>query len=153
MKKKIDVHQVAEVQLVYKSPISMSWRPQITGSEDAFKVFLSSWNLEKLDFVEEFKIMLLNRANRVLGVFNVSSGGIAGTVADPKVIFAAAIKSTASGIILCHNHPSGNLSPSLADVQLTKKLKSAGGVLDIGVLDHIILSSEGFYSFADTGLL
>ena len=78
---------------------------------------------------------------------------MAGTIADPKVIFMAAIKSAASGIVLAHNHPSANLKPSQADINLTRKLKSGGDLLDLAVLDHLIISSEGFYSFADEGLL
>jgi DNA repair protein RadC len=93
--------------------------------------------------------MLLNRANKVLGVLEISSGGISGTVADPKLIFAAALKAGASGLILSHNHPSSNLKPSQADISLTKKVKEGGTLLEIFVLDHIIVTSEGYYSFAD----
>ena len=97
--------------------------------------------------------MLLNRANRVLGIIEISTGGISGTVADPKLVFTAALKSAASSIVLAHNHPSGNLSPSQADINLTRKLKSAGESLDIAVVDHIILTSESYFSFADEGLI
>ncbi|WP_423148631.1 JAB domain-containing protein [Rubrolithibacter danxiaensis] len=145
--------QVAEVQLVYKSKIKASDRPKITGSKDAFLVVREHWNLGTLDLVEQFKVMLLNRANRVLGLIEISTGGMSGTIADPKIIFCSAIKAAASGIILIHNHPSGNLKPSEADRQLTRKLKSGGELLDISVLDHLIISSEGYYSFADEGLL
>lgn len=147
------IMQVAEVQLIYKSKVKASLRPKITKSHDAFQVLKSNWNYETIEFIEEFKMLLLNRANRVLGMIDISLGGTAGTVADPKVIFAAAIKSNACGIILAHNHPSGNLNPSQADIDLTKKLKSGGQLLDIGVLDHIILTSEGFYSFTDEGMM
>ncbi|MBL7870526.1 MAG: JAB domain-containing protein, partial [Cyclobacteriaceae bacterium] len=99
------------------------------------------------------KVMLTNRANKVLGIFEVSTGGISGTVADPKLIFAAAIKAAASGIILSHNHPSGNLQPSQADIDLTRKIKEAGRFLEIQLLDHIIITTEGYYSFADEGLI
>ena len=112
-----------------------------------------SWDDEKLEFVEQFKVLLLNRANRVLGVYEVSTGGVSGTVADPKLVFAAAIKSSASAIILAHNHPSGQLKPSDADLKLTQKLKEGGKFLEITVLDHIIVTSEGYYSFADEGVL
>ncbi|QCR24634.1 hypothetical protein C1N53_21265 [Pontibacter sp. SGAir0037] len=97
--------------------------------------------------------MLLNRANRVLGIYETSTGGVAGTVADPKLIFVTALKACSSSILLCHNHPSGNLTPSAADLQLTKKMKQGGELLDIVVLDHIILTSEGYYSMADKGVL
>lgn len=103
--------------------------------------------------LEQFKVVLLSRANKVLGIIQISSGGIAGTVADPKLIFASALKACASSIILAHNHPSGNLGPSQADIQLTRKIKAGGELLDISVLDHVILSSEGYFPFADEGLI
>ena len=95
----------------------------------------------------------MNRNNKVLGIFEASTGGMAGTVADPKLIFSTALKACASYVILSHNHPSGNLKPSQADIALTQKLKQAGSFLEIEVLDHVILSNEGYYSFADEGLL
>ena len=102
---------------------------------------------------EEFWIILLNRANRLIKKEQISSGGISGTVADPKIIFKAALDQYASSIILVHNHPSGNLKPSQADINLTKKMKEAGKLLEIPVLDHIIFSNEGYLSFADEGML
>lgn len=95
----------------------------------------------------------MNRGNRILGIYEVSSGGMAGTVADPKLIFGAALKSAASSVILSHNHPSGQLKPSTADLALAKKISSAGEFLDIAVLDHLIIAANGYYSFADEGLL
>jgi len=145
--------RVAEVQLTYKTNVKASSRPQINKSEDVYMVLKSHWNLETIEFIEEFKLILLNRANRVLGLMSISLGGTAGTIADPKVIFAAAIKCNACGIILVHNHPSGNLTPSESDIKLTLKLKSGGELLDISVLDHLIISSEGYYSFSDEGLI
>lgn len=146
-------YQVAEIQLTYKSNVKPSLRPRISGSKDAYNVLLDSWDDSRLDLIEQFKVLLINRANKVLGIFEVSTGGIAGTVADPKLIFAAAIKGAATGIILAHNHPSGNLTPSQADIDLTRKIKEAGKLLEIQVLDHLILTSEKYYSFADEGLL
>jgi DNA repair protein RadC len=102
---------------------------------------------------EEFWLMYLNRNNRVLGKQPVSSGGLSGTVVDPKLVFKNAIENKASSIILCHNHPSGNLKPSDEDIKLTGQLRDAGKLLDIQVLDHIIVSQDGFFSFADEGLL
>jgi DNA repair protein RadC len=95
--------------------------------------------------------MLLNRQNKVTGIFTVSLGGIAGTVADPKLIFGCALKAAASGIILAHNHPSGCLQASHADIDLTKKLRDGGKLLDIQILDHIIITGEAYFSFADEG--
>ncbi len=98
-------------------------------------------------------MLLLNRYNRILGIFEASSGGVAGTVVDPKIIFVAALKANACSIINSHNHPSGNLQPSGADQDITQKIKLAGQFLDIKLFDHIIISSEGYYSFADEGLI
>jgi DNA repair protein RadC len=146
-------HQVAEIQLSYKSTVKPSQRPRIAGSRDAYNVLLENWDSSKIEFVEQFKVLLLNRANKVLGIFEVSTGCSTGTVADPKLIFAAAIKANACGIILAHNHPSGNLQPSQADIELTRRMKEGGKLLEIQVLDHVIVTSEGYYSFADEGLL
>ncbi len=101
---------------------------------------------------EEFWIILLNRANKVIGKEQISSGGVSGTVVDAKIIFRKALEvAPASSIILCHNHPSGSLKPSQADIDITKKLKQAGETLDISVLDHLIIAENGYYSFADDG--
>lgn len=102
---------------------------------------------------EVFGVLFLNRANKINHFEIVSEGGITGTVADPRVILRKALEQDAVNIILCHNHPSGSLKPSRADEQLTAKIKEAAGYLDIKVLDHIIVSEDGYYSFADEGLL
>ncbi len=102
---------------------------------------------------EEFWIILLNRANVVMKKIQISSGGVAGTVADPKIIFSQALDHKCSSLILVHNHPSGNTKPSAADITLTKKAKEAGLLLDMPVLDHIIFTENDYYSFADEGLL
>lgn len=125
-------------------------RPRVMGSADAYDLLKA----DLLDIPHEaFWIVLLNRANRVIKKHQVSQGGVAGTVADPKIIFKVAIEELASGIILAHNHPSGNLSASQADIDLTKKLKESGKLLDIQVLDHIIVGDKSYFSFADEGLL
>ena len=102
---------------------------------------------------EAFYILLLNRANKVIREIQISEGGFSGTVADPKKIFKMALEQNASAIILCHNHPSGNIKPSDADIKLTHKLKNAGEMLDLPVIDHIILGEENYYSFADENTL
>lgn len=102
---------------------------------------------------EEFHIMCLNRANKVLAIHTISQGGITGTVADPRIIFNKALIDGATGIILCHNHPSGSLQPSLQDIELTKKMKDCGKLLEIQIFDHVIIGGSGYYSFADEGLL
>lgn len=145
--------RVAEVELVYKTKIKASERPKITSSRDIYEVLKQIWDENKMEMQEQFKVILLNRANRVTGVYETSTGGLTGTVADPRLILAAALKSLAVSIILSHNHPSGNLKPSLADEELTQKIKVAASYHDIRVIDHIIISSEGYLSFADEGLL
>jgi len=125
-------------------------RPQIRTSEDAHKII--SHTIKDLEY-EEFWILLLNRSNEVIAKKEISKGGVSGTVVDAKLVFNEALKQLASSIILCHNHPSGNLKPSQADIDLTRKIKAAGKTLDISVLDHLIVSEKGFYSFADEGMM
>ena len=98
-------------------------------------------------------MLFLNRSNKVICIYNVSSGGVTGTVADPKLIFMAALRVNAVSLVLAHNHPSGSLKTSNADEELTQKIKQAGHFLDMKVIDHIILTSESYFSFADEGLL
>ncbi len=122
----------------------------ITGSH-------SAWQLLRRHLVdlnhEEFWILLLSRNNKVIGKELISKGGLSGTVADPKIIFNIALLHQASSIILAHNHPSGNLKPSQQDLDLTKKLRQAGKILEINVIDHLIITDDRFLSFADEGLL
>ncbi len=147
------LYNVAEVELIYKSKVKASNRPQITSSKEAYQVFLKAWDENKIEFVEQFKVWFLNRANKVLGAYEVSTGGITGTVADPRLIFVAALKANCCGIVISHNHPSGNLKPSRQDEELTQKIKQAGQFLDIQLLDHLIITNEGYLPFSDEGLL
>ena len=125
-------------------------RKKITSSADVFEYFTA---LMSDSNYESFYILLLNRANKIIRHVEISEGGISGTVADPKKIFKRALEHNATSIILSHNHPSGSVKPSDADIKLTKKLKSAGEMLDIPVLDHIIIGDEKYYSFADEGII
>lgn len=125
-------------------------REQVTTSKDAAAIIQR--HLADLPH-EEFWILMLNRANKVIGKHPVSQGGIAGTVVDAKMVFKPAVEHSASSVILCHNHPSGNLQPSHEDIKLTKKLQDAGTNLDVKVIDHIIVTDSGYFSFADEGLL
>lgn len=127
-----------------------SQRTVITCSTDIYNTIRP--NLQDLPH-EEFWVVLLNRANVVMRKQPVSTGGVAGTVADPKLIFKHALEQLASSIILVHNHPSGNRNPSAADIALTRKLKEAGQFLDLPILDHLIYTDLGYYSFADEGML
>ena len=147
------VANVAEVELVYRSKVKPSERPQITSSLDAYNIIKLLWEEEKIDLVEQFKVLFLNRANKVLCLYNLSSGGITGTVADQRLIYSAALKVNAVSLILSHNHPSGSLKPSDADRELTLKIKNAGSYFDMKVFDHLIITSETYFSFNDEGLL
>lgn len=143
---------LSEISVNYSPKRKYSEMPKVTCSNDAAEVLRSIWS-DQIEYREEFVILCLNRANKVLGYSKISSGGTTGTVADPKIIFQIALKSNASSIILAHNHPSGNSKPSESDTKLTDKLKNAGQILDIPILDHVILTNESFFSFADEGLL
>ncbi|MDB5013589.1 MAG: repair protein [Daejeonella sp.] len=153
LQNQISMFQVSEINVIYRPKFKASERPAVKTSKDVYNIFYQNWNMNKIELLEQFKIMLLNRANRVLGIYEVSSGGMAGTIADPKLIFSTALKGCASGIMLAHNHPSGNLKPSPQDIELTKKIKMGGKLLEIEVLDHVILTAEGYCSFADEGLM
>jgi len=146
-------YHLAEVELVYKTKVRASERPTISNPDDSYQVLKSIWDQDKMNLLEEFKVMYLNGSNRVIGIYEMSSGGITGTVADPRLILVAALKSLAVSLILAHNHPSGNLKASQADIDLTKKINEAGKFHDIKLLDHIIISSEGYFSFANEGYL
>jgi DNA repair protein RadC len=111
------------------------------------------WDDGKINLVKQFKVLFLNMANKVLCLYHLSTGGITGTIADPRLIYAAALRVNAVSSILCHNHPSGNLKPSGADEELTRKVKQAGTYFDMKVFDHLIITSESYFSFADEGLL
>jgi DNA repair protein RadC len=152
--KSIDITDVSEVILTYKTKVNPKDRSRVTSSKDAYRLLFDSWNKNTIEHVEEFKLLLLNRSNAVLGILSVSKGGISGTVTDIRLIFQGALKTNASGIIICHNHPSGNTLPSESDRKITQKIKEAGNLMDIQLLDHlIILPVEGYYSFADEGVL
>lgn len=147
------LYQLAEIEISYRPKFKAMERPQIDSSDKAYRALVNNWNQDRIDLIEEFKIILLNRRNKVLGIVNISQGGMSQTMADPKIIFAVALKACASGIILSHNHPSGESAPSDADIKLTRKLSEVGVLLDIKVLDHIILCSDGYFSFLDKGML
>jgi DNA repair protein RadC len=125
-------------------------KAKITSSRMAFEVLYPY--VSDLQH-EEFWVVFVDRGNRILGVENVSKGGVDGTLADARLIFRPALQHLASGVILCHNHPSGNVNPSQDDIDLTRKLRIAGKSLEIPVLDHIIIGNADFYSFADNGML
>ncbi|MEM9389282.1 MAG: JAB domain-containing protein [Bacteroidota bacterium] len=148
-----DLSQISQIELVYKRKIKASDRPKVKRSQDAEKLFRQNWNDCNMDLCEEFKILFLDRNNDCMGISSLSKGGVSGTIADPKIIFATALKVRANSIICAHNHPSGCLDPSYADVILTKRLVQVGKYLTLPVNDHLILTREGYYSMTDNGLI
>ena len=150
---KEDLKQVSELKLSYSPKVKPSERAKVTSSREAYNIFLESWDQATIYLTEQCKVMLLNRANKVIGVYTLSTGGTAGSIVDPKMVFSTVLIAPASQIILAHNHPSGNLEPSEQDKKVTRILKNAGDVLDIKVLDHLIISPEGYFSLSDEGLI
>ena len=145
---------ISEVRLVYRTKVKASDRLQVKCSKDAFDIFMENWDLDSIEHIEEFKLMLLTRSNKVLGIASISKGGINGTVTDVRIIMQYAIKANASGIIICHNHPSGNVQPSESDMKITRKIKDSGNLMDVQLLDHLVIVPEGmYYSMADEGII
>jgi DNA repair protein RadC len=144
---------VAEVKLVYHSKVKAANRPKVLTAADAFKILLDQWNKETIELLEEFKVMLLGCNGGLLGIYEVSKGGISATFVDPRLIYAAALKAAATSIILAHNHPSGELKPSRADEILTGKIAEGCKLLELKVNDHLIITPESYFSFANEGLL
>jgi len=144
--------QVAEVKISYSTQVKASDRPQITKSCDAEEILRNHWDHGTIEHTETMKLILLNRANRVLGITTLSTGGTSGCIIDAKTVFQYALKANASAIILSHNHPSGNRQPSQNDLDISRKIKEGGKLLDISLLDHIIITPwDGYYSMADEG--
>lgn len=142
---------LSEIQVSYKPGLKSS-KP-INSSQDAFYILAELFPEETICLQEQFVVLYVNRANKVIGSYQLSKGGLTGTVADVRLILSVALKTLASGLIIAHNHPSGNLKPSEADIGLTKKIKQSAKLMDIELLDHIIISDEGYFSFVDEGIL
>tara|TARA_R110000822_G_scaffold41272_8_gene112167 strand:+ start:1306 stop:1755 length:450 start_codon:yes stop_codon:yes gene_type:complete len=147
-------YKVNEIQISYKGEIRSPFWQIIGCSKDAASILYEQWNKNTIAVQECFKVVLLNNSNKVKGIYNLSQGGITGTLVDLRILFAVALKSLSVAIILSHNHPSGKLKASEADIQLTNKIKKAAELLDIKVLDHLIIAPDGGYlSFSDNGLI
>jgi DNA repair protein RadC len=146
------IPKVSEIEISYKPVIKPSELLKISCSKDAERILRSIWGSD-INYRESFYALYLNRANKVLGYQLISIGGISGTVVDVRCIYQVALKTLSSGVLIAHNHPSGNSEPSDADIKITKKLKEAGNLLDITLLDHLILLPEGYTSMADEGIL
>lgn len=138
-----------EINITYK-PVHYG---KVTSSSSAERILRSLWDENNMRIFEEFKVLYLNQGNRVIGMRTISQGGITSTAVDVRLILSIALKTLATGIVLAHNHPSGNLQPSHPDRRLTEKLKEAAKLLDIDIFDHLILTPASYFSFAEEGIL
>lgn len=146
--------KVNEIQISYREIPAVIASNKITCSNDAYLILKESWDQNTIGLQESFRVLLLNNASQVKGIFELSRGGITGTLVDIRILLAVALKSLSTGIILAHNHPSGKVAPSKADRQITRKIQKAAKYLDIRVLDHLIVTpGEAYFSFADENLL
>lgn len=125
----------------------------IASSRDAMEIFREHFDADELDYRESFFALYLNQANKVLGIKKISESGISSTLVDVRIVLQAALLCNASGIIVAHNHPSGNLNPSSSDIKMTTQIKEACKVMNMTLLDHVILTSDSHYSFADDGMI
>lgn len=141
---------LSEIKVAYRS--KQKSRVRIASAEDAFSILYPLYDRDTIEYQEQFFLLLLNRANVVLGWVKLSSGGTTGTVVDSKMVFGIALQTNASGIILSHNHPSGNIQPSSKDIEITNRIINSGKLMEIQLLDHLIISpDEKYYSFSDNG--
>ena len=145
--------RIPEISVSYSHPIKNADRIKITSLLTALDVLRTAWNGNTIELCESFKVMLINRHNRLLGVASIAEGGITNTVVDVRILFAVALKTSAVSIILAHNHPSGNIKPSKSDQLLTQKIVEGARILEIEVLDHIILTRESHFSFLEEGMM
>lgn len=147
---KLDVKRPPKIRIIYSKKQLPKDRVKLSSSKDVYKLFNKIWS-SQTEIREEMYVLLLDRSNTVLGYHILSTGGITGTVADIRLLFSVALNSLATSIIIAHNHPSGQLTPSSQDLVLTKKVKEAGELINITLLDHLIITKDGFYSFSDEG--
>lgn len=145
------MNKIAEIKVSYSN--KQNERRKVNSSLDIYEMLRSVWSNKTIELQEEFKIVYLNNNNEVLGIYPMSKGGITGTVVDIRLVFSVGLKCNATGIILAHNHPSGNLKPSEGDFTITRKIKKGSELLDIKLLDHLIITKQDYFSFADQGVL
>jgi len=144
-----ELYKVSEVKLSYRT--SKLPKIQINNSKKCYKILLDNWENGGLEHRESFKVVLLNQAKTILGIYNAAEGGITNTPIDIRIVLQSALLANACSIILAHNHPSGTLTPSMEDIAMTRRTKEAAALLNIGVDDHIIVCRDGYYSMADRG--
>ena len=146
------MNTISEIEVAYR-PLSTTILNPITQSKDAYDLIIREWDDNILEMIEEVKVIFLNRTNKQIGIYNLAKGGITGCVVDIRIILSIALKTLATGIILVHNHPSGNLNPSSEDKKITNDLQKACEIMNITLLDHLIVTRKGFFSFADANLI
>ncbi|MFY0689066.1 MAG: DNA repair protein [Cyclobacteriaceae bacterium] len=139
-------HVFEEVKLVYRNKTKAEDRPPVRCAKDAYDILLKSWDLGQINLLEECKILLLDRRLRLMSIASISKGGMSKALVDPKIVFSIALKRRASSFILAHNHPSGNLQPSQADIKLTELFILSGKTLELPMDDHLIISEDGHLS-------
>ncbi|MDF2451912.1 MAG: repair protein [Bacteroidota bacterium] len=145
-------NRISEIELVYRKVVKSDSLLQISSSSDANAILRKIWS-NRIELCEEFIVVLLNNANKCLGWVKISQGGMTGTVVENKLILATALKTAATGVLIAHNHPSGNILPSTADISITQRLDNCCKMFDIKLIDHLILSgdTDNYYSFKDEG--
>lgn len=143
---------IAEIELSYKPKKLLTNRQKITNSDDAYNVFIETWDKNTIELYEEFKVAILNNSNEVLGICSLSKGGLSATLVDLRLLFSIALKSCASAIITAHNHPSGKLKASESDIAIYKKIKKVAEFHDIKYLDNLIVTPRGKLSFSDESI-
>lgn len=144
-------NKVAEIMVSYRPEKTIDFK--LEKSRESFELILNNWDEDKIQMQEEVKLILLNRSNKVLGIYSLATGGITSCVVDVRLILSVALKTLATGLIIVHNHPSGNINPSADDRKITEQLKSACKIMGIQLLDHLIITKEDYFSFADEGIL
>lgn len=154
MEKQKNMSNLGEIEVSYRYDNALADRPIIKSAEDAIDVLKNLYHLERISLQEQFVIVFLNRANKVIGSSNLFVGGLTGTVVDIKLVLAIGLKLMASSFIISHNHPSGNIKPSEEDKKITNKLCDASKLLEIQLLDHLVVTPDmKYFSFANEGLL
>lgn len=145
--------QIAEVKVSYKNPVKVKDRIEVRTSRDAYNALREMYDADEIDYIESSYILLLNHSNHIIGKRLLSTGGRSSCIIDAAVVGQISLSKNAHAIILSHNHPSGNLNPSQQDIDITRKVKNALDLFDIRVLDHIIVTSDGYSSMADEELI
>lgn len=153
MKQNHPLYNVAEIEIHYRSSINPLDKVFLGQSDQVNELLRETWDNNKITLLEQFKILLMDVSGHCFGISDIATGGKNNCIVDPRIIFSTALKSNASNIILAHNHPSGNLTPSDADIMITNRLVEAGKLLEITVFDHLIITDKNYYSFADNGLI